>query len=102
MEDNQLNKEGNAMREAVALDIYTIECPEAATAVRQVWRRPLVEIQDKGAYKKLVLHCPMCGAYLTSYKAGPSWCENGLWQAELKNCTCGQQIDYRGIPHAIA
>ena len=90
------------MSSAVALDIRTLECPDAATAVRHVWRRPLVEIQDRGSHKKLVLHCPMCGAFLASYKAGASWCENGLWQAELRNCQCGQHIDYRGIPHAIA
>ena len=85
-----------------SLDIRALECREASTAVKQVWRRPLVEIIDKESYKQLVLHCPMCGKFLASYKAGPGWCENGLWQAELHNCSCGQHIDYRGIPHAIA
>lgn len=90
------------MSKACTIDISALECPEAAVAIKHIWRRPLVEIIDKGAYKRLVMHCPMCGAYLASYKAGLSWCENGLWQAELKNCSCGQLIDYRGIPHARA
>ena len=75
---------------------------DISPAIKHIWRRPLVEIIDHGTYKRLVMHCPMCGAFLTSYKAGPSWCENGLWQAEIKNCRCGQHIDYRGIPHARA
>lgn len=91
------------MRRAADMDIFidVDEFPIAATAVRHIYRRPNVEIEDHGTYKRLILCCPMCGQFLSSYKAGPKWCENGLWQAELHNCPCGQHIDYRGIPHAV-
>ena len=51
-------------------------------------------------YARVVFYCPNCGAFLTSYKEGGPWCENGLYSCERRDCKCGQKIDYYKIPYA--
>lgn len=68
--------------------------------MKQRYIRPIQVSEDNGSYRRIYLFCPNCQAPLTSYKAGPAWCENGLYSCECNNCRCGQLIDYTGIPFA--
>ena len=69
-------------------------------AQMQIYRKPLLVTTDMGPYRRITVRCPLCGAHLASYKAGPMWCENGLYSVERTNCKCGQRINWRGIPYA--
>lgn len=88
------------MRGSVAsaqnLDIFQAAIP----ALKQIWRPPFITYTECGGYQRAVVSCPLCGGRLATYKCGESWTENGLAQPELHNCSCGQKIDYRGIPNA--
>lgn len=74
-------------------------CAARMTTIRQTWQRPFIEKICKETYTVNIVRCPLCGNRLASYKSGSGWCENGLHQSELKNCPCGQKIDYRGVPN---
>ena len=90
------------MRNADALDPEALNCPEALVAVKHISRKPLQEFVLHGTYTRVILHCPTCGAFLTSFKKGPPCYENGLYNSECRNCQCGQLINYSDIPHARA
>ena len=87
--------------------IYPLSKEEAVRflpdeAKKQIWRKPILVSTKEGTYNRITLRCPLCGAFLATYKSGPGWCENGLYDVECRGCKCGQRIDYSSIPHANA
>lgn len=70
------------------------------SAQMQIHRKPICKTVNMGSHTRVEFYCPLCGGFVISYKAGPSWCENGLYSVERHDCKCGQKLDWRGIPYA--